>query len=52
MTQAIVVLGRAGLDLPEAEWQHINTFGADGLSARPIRLDHSGWPRLSLMMSV
>ncbi|MFD7489140.1 hypothetical protein [Streptomyces mirabilis] len=29
-----------------------DTFDSDGLSTRPIRLDHSRWPRLSLMMSV
>ncbi|MFF7601020.1 hypothetical protein [Streptomyces mirabilis] len=53
MTPAIGVLGTARLG-----WIHlklnanINTFDADGLSTRPIRLDHSRWPRLSLMMSV
>ncbi|WP_371643076.1 hypothetical protein [Streptomyces mirabilis] len=55
MTLAIGVLGTARLG-----WIHLklngnintfDTFDADGLSTRPIRLDHSRWPRLSLMMS-
>ncbi len=55
MTLAIGVLGMAWAGLG---WIHlklngnINTFDADGPSTRPIRLDHSCWPRLSLMMSV
>lgn len=56
MTLAIGVLGTA-----RPGWIHLklndnintfDTFDADGLSTRPIRLDHSRWPRLSLMMSV
>ncbi|MFF2930270.1 hypothetical protein [Streptomyces mirabilis] len=56
MTPAIGVLGTARLG-----WIHLklkgnintfDTFDADGLSTRPIRLDHSCWPRLPLMMSV
>ncbi|MFF4464230.1 hypothetical protein ACFY13_32485 [Streptomyces mirabilis] len=62
MTLAIGVLGTA-----RPGWIHlklngnINTFAtfatfaafdSDGLSTRPIRLDHSRWPRLSLTMSV
>ncbi|MFD7605536.1 hypothetical protein ACFWAN_34610 [Streptomyces mirabilis] len=59
MTPAIGVLGTARLG-----WIHLKlngnintfatfaTFDADGLSTRPIRLDHSRRPRLSLMMSV
>ncbi|MFE5369445.1 hypothetical protein [Streptomyces mirabilis] len=56
MTPAIGVLGTARLG-----WIHLKlngnintfaTFDADGLSTRPIRLDHSRRPRLSSMMSV
>jgi hypothetical protein len=56
MTLAIGVLGTA-----RPGWIHLklngnintfDTFDSDGLSTRPIRLDHSRWPRLSLMMSV